>query len=251
MPETETPPAAQTLPPVDPKIARMEAELADQKRLVNQLASQMPRPQAPPQSGVNMDDLNKEFYKNPVTTAAAIAAQAANEAIARHGQNGMDTLVQVAKDKAREQSKNPELFDKYSAEIEARVKATVDPQFHSNMNVWLSSANISFGEHMSEIRDAVRAEKPASPAIKISEGGPAAAGGQQAPALKGAAEGLSADEREMARNMDISPEQYAHGKEAVEKQAAKGPSSWDKYVTFSSKEARRTARATKRAAAAK
>jgi hypothetical protein len=242
----------QELPPVatrvaDPAVTQLQADLAEQRRITQQIQSQIqqPRQQNNPTS---MDELNRQFFKEPITTAAAIAQQAANEAIARHGQNGQETLVLLARDKARE--RNPELFDKYATEIEQRVKTTVDPQFHSNVNVWLSSLNMSIGEHVAEIREAARQLDPAkqAPAVKVSEGGPAIPNGAQPNAPKGAASGLTAEELTMAKNLDISADDYAAGKKFYEGQNKKGPSSWDDVVTFSSKDMRRKERAKRTAA---
>lgn len=240
------PPVEQQLPPVDPRIAQMQADLQEQRRLTQQLQQNMPK-QPTPQN--NLDDLNRQFFKDPVTSAVAIARQAAAELQQSQGANAHETLVGVAQDQARKT--NPELWDKYHTEIVEKVKAQVDSQFHTNSTVWSSALDMAIGRHINDIRDAVRAEKPQAPAIKISEGGPAIGGGRPAAAPTGAAEKLTAEERQMAKDLDISPESYAAGKDAYDNQSAKGKSSWDDYVTFSSKDSRRKARAAKRAVAAK
>lgn len=245
-PVVVTPPPEQQLPPVDPRIAQMQADLQEQRRLTQQLQQNMPKP-ATPQN--NLDDLNRQFFKDPVTSAVAIARQAAAELQQAQGANAHETLVSVAQDQAKKA--NPELWDKYFSEINESVKGRVDPQFHTNVTVWSSALDMSIGKHINDIRDAIRAEKPAAPAIKISEGGPVASGGRPAAAASSAAEKLSPEERQMAKDLDISPEAYANGKTAYEDQSAKGKSSWDDYVTFSSKDSRRKARAAKRAAASK
>lgn len=239
-----------TPPPVDPKMARVEADLAETRRMVESLRQnqQRPGPQAQPQAP-DMDELNKRFYKEPVTTAAAIAAQAANEAIQRHGLNGQDTLISVAKDQARK--KDPDLWDKYVDEIVTIVNSTVDPQYRQNVGVWEFARDKAFGAHYAEIREeGIKAQTNRAPNVRVGEGGPSQPNGHQPSAPKGAVDKLSPDEREMAKMLDITPEAYASGKEHIENQSRKGPSSWDKVVTFNSRERRRQLNA-KRTAAAK
>lgn len=245
VPANELPPVAQPAAPSAAQV-RMETELAETRRMVTNLQNQMPKPQAS-----SMDDLNRQFFKEPVSTATAIANQAANEAVQRMNQNNSpahETLVMVVRDKVRD--RNPELFDKYKDKIDLRVKTTVDPQFHSNIQVWEAAYNMTIGEHFNDIRDL---ERPANraPAVKISEGGPGMPS-NAAPAASASREtDLSPEERQMVKNLDISPEQYIAGRDAIDKQAKKGPSSWDPFVTFSSKDKRRKAHAARRAAAAK
>lgn len=239
-----TPPVA---PVVDPKVTALEADLAEQRRMVTNLTSQFQRTQQPTQQST-MDDLNRQFYKEPVTTAAAIAQQAAREIFQQQGQNGHETLIAVAKEQARK--RDPELFDKYQTQIQARVNLT-DPQFHSNIQVWNSAFDMAMGAHMDEIRDEIRKKSPQAPAIKISQGGPDIPNGQQGQAPKAGGSNLSPEELQMAKNLDISPESYAKGKEDYDNQSDKGKSSWDGLVTFSSKDSRRLKRAQQLAAAKK
>lgn len=243
----EVVPPNQQLPPVppqpDPRVTKLEQDLAEQRRMTQQLQQQMPKP-TPPQR-TNMEELNAQFYKEPTTTAYAIAQQAAREVIQQHGQNGQETLVQVAKQQAR--GREPELWDKHEPEINEIVRTTVDPQFHSNVSVWNFALDKVIGSHISDIRQALRDTQPGSPAIKVSDGGPAAPGGVAAQPLKNQGPALSDDEKEMAKMLDISPEQYSRGKVDYEGQNKKGPSSWDDHVTFSSKDTRRKARAERNA----
>lgn len=244
-------PNEQQLPPVDPKLTKLEQDLAEQKRVTQSLQASLNRQQTPPpQPGtVSIEDLNKQFFKDPVTTAVAIAQQAAAEAVARSGEVNFDTLVGVARDKAR--AKNPELFDKYADEIAQTVNTTVDRQFHTNSTVWENAAHIAYGKHMNEIRDLARQTQPQASAIRVSEGGPVAPGGHQPEAPKGAASKLSDEELTMAKRLNVDPELYAKGKADYDNQPDKGKSSWDTVVTFDSRDKRRIERAKRRAAAAK
>lgn len=253
MPEpVVVPPVNAELPPVDPRMQRLEADLAEQRRMTQQLQQNQQR-QTPQSNQPDMQALNNQFYKEPVTTAAAIAQQAANEAIMRERQNntaGQETLIQLAQDQSR--AKDPELWDKYKDEIVAIVNSTVDPQYRVGKSVWDFARDKAFGAHMTEIREAaIQANPNRAPNIRVSEGGPAQPNGHQPQAGKGAADKLSDDEKSMAGNLGISHEAYAKGKEYIEGQASKGPSSWDKAVTFNSRERRRADRAKRTAAAAK
>lgn len=251
-PVVQDPPAA-GLPPVDLKLVQAQAEVAEARRIADQLTRQLgqQRQQAPLSNQPSIDDLNKQFYKEPVQSTVAIVNQGIADALRQHGQAGFDTLIEVAKDKVR--TKNPELFEKYKSEIEMTVSSTVDKQFHTNINVWDNAANIVYGSHMSEIRDMARQNDPTkqTPAIRVSEGGPSTAGSHQGALPKGEASKLSTEELKMARDLDITPEAYQEGKTAYENQSTRGKSSWDGLVTFSSKDARRVERAKRRAAAAK
>lgn len=240
-----------TPPPVaDPRIARLEADLAEQRRMTTQLQQNQPKPN---NGQPDMEALNRQFYKEPVSTAAAIAHQAANEAIARERQNntaGQETLIHLAQSQSRE--KDPELWDKYKDEIATIVTSTVDPQYRVGKSVWDFARDKVFGAHMTEIREeAIKANPNRAPNIRVSDGGPSQPTGHQPQGGKGAADKLSDDEKDMARKMDLSPEQYAKGKEYLEGQANRGKSSWDQAVTFNSKDRRRQLNAKRTAAAAK
>lgn len=222
------------------RLARLELELAEQRRMTTQLQSQLTRP--PAQAAPNTSDLNRQFFQDPVTSAQAIARQAAQEQMQQFGAGHMETLIETCRMQARQG--NEEIFDRYANEIEARV-AQAGPQFQANINVWKSAVNMVKGEHMRELIDAARQAQPQAPAIHISrEGGPAAPSVAGQPAAK--AEELTAEEKKMAKSLGIDDDMYRAGKAYNEKQNGDfdpiGASSWDKVVTFDSRQKRREKR---------
>jgi len=252
---TTTPPAESSvsIPPVDPQITALQAEVAKSRRDMDELKKRLtPAPPQPPlqmpppnaQPPMDATQLKAEFFRNPLELSTAIAQRAAAE----QNQVNYDTLREVARKAARDQ--DPEVFDRFETEINLLLANTVQPQFHTNVNVWKNAFNQVRGQHIPEILEMKKQtppnESPRGPAVHVShEGGPAAPN-RAAPAP--AQEGLNADEKAMAKRLGITEEQYLQGKKDYDNQSEKGPSSWDKYFTFSSKDRRRQERAARNAA---
>lgn len=252
----------EVIPPVpDPELARMRVELDKKTRDIESLKKlvmvqpqqQQQQYQQQPQPAANMDELNKQFYKEPVKMAADIATAVAQRAVQEMGQNvanaSYDTLKQSAKQLARNQCKNPALFDKYAGEIEAKVMQT-HAQYHTSATVWSTAYSNVMGEHMDDI---VTEAKQAvgnggSPAVHISnQGGPQNSRAAQPQAV---AEKLTDDERHVAKKLGLTDAEYSKGKKAYatqEKLASKGSSSWDPYITVDTKKLRKSQKEAKRA----
>lgn len=236
----------QNQPQVDPRVARLEQELQEQRRLTNNLSTVLSRNVPQQNNGQNpsREDMQRQFYADPINSTQAIAAQAAREAVQQYGAGHMETLVATAREQAR--SSDPELFDRYIAEIEGNV-ALAGPQFAANTNVWKSAFNMAKGQHMNEIRDAARQQNPQAPAIHVSrEGGPGVPNVPQGPAPRVAE--LNEDQKRTAKKLGITEDMYRQGIEYNDKQTdldfnPLGPSSWDKVITFDSREKRRNERA--------
>jgi hypothetical protein len=235
-------PQQQQAAPPDPRTIRLEQELAEQRRLTNNLANVLNRNQ-PQNNQPSREDMNRQFFQDPITSTQAIAQQAVREVTQQFGESHMDTLIALARDRVRAQ--DPELFDRYLPEIEGRV-ALAGPQFRTNINVWESAFNMVKGAHLNELRDQVRQQQPQAPAIHVSrEGGPAQPNVPQGPAPREVA--LSDEEKKMAKKLGITEDMYRTGKQQNDNQtdlefAPLGPSSWDKVITFDSKEKRRSER---------
>lgn len=248
-------PPAEPLPPVaqaavgappDPRVAQMESDLAETQRVVRALQQGAGQPPQTRQASPDESELNRQFYRAPVASTAAIAQQAVQDALRQHGAGYMDTIIESAKQQVR--GADPDIFDKYEAEIRARVAQT-DAQFHANTNVWKSAFDMVKGAHMREIVEAARPATPAAPSVHISrEAGPGTPSGRQ-PTDPSAASKLSPEELSMAKGLGVSPDAYAAGKEHYDKQTSRGPSSWDTKITFDSETRRREARDKRRLAA--
>ncbi len=208
------PPAA--APATDPAIKALEAKIAEQGNQLSAVtralqsrpaATSAPATQPPAQ---NKEQLRQEFFKEPMDMAAAIAYRAAQDVMSQGQGQTIETLKQIARDKVR--SQDPDLFDKYSHEIDAMVAQNTAPQFHGNINVWQSAANMVYGAHRREI--AAEPAKPGAPAVHIKDG-PAAPNTRQAsPPPK---QQLTEDEKRVARGLGLSEEAYLRGKNRIEK----------------------------------
>jgi hypothetical protein len=242
---SELPPATPQRQAEDPELVRLRGEVAKQKQdfeALKQRVSAPPAPAAQPSGQLSPAEMAREFYKDPIGSAAAIAQRVVNDQLQQQGHQGYDTLVQVAKDKAR--SRDPKLFDKYYLEVEAAVSST-PKQFHQNVTVWENAFNMVRGNHIDEIlSERAAAQPPANqaPAVHIREGGGPASPSVR-PGQAAEEETLSVDEKRVARKLDLSDEQYLAGKKHLEGQNDPvrdpvGKSSWDAQITFSSKDRR-------------
>ena len=255
---SDLPPVAPAKPAEDPELARLRAAVDKGNRDLEEMKRRFTAPLAPAATVQPMSsaDMAKEFYKDPVGHAVAIANKVMDERAKANGDPNRETLIQIAKDHVR--AKDPAVFDKYYLEIDAAVN-TVAPQFHGNINVWENAFKMARGNHIDEIlAERGEAAKKAqgngdSAALHIREGGGPASPSAR-PAQPAAGTELSQDEKRTARKLGLTEDQYKAGKAHLEGQndpvrSPVGPSSWDKYITFSSRD--RKARLRKEAAAAR
>lgn len=238
----------------DPEVTRLRQELDQQrqttKNIMDRLAAASPPVATPVVPGQpNKKDLEKQFFSAPLESTAQIARDVA-EAVAKRGMDEMsgqfETLKAVARDKVR--AGDAEIFDKYVMEIEAKVYS-LPQNFHTNIQVWQNAFNLVKGEHLSEIRSSVAPPAPNAPSVHVStDGGPAAPSRN---ALAPSKEKLTDEEHQWAHNFGLSDDEYRAGKEHIANQNARGPSSWDAYITTDSRQKRKEERknANRRAAA--
>jgi hypothetical protein len=258
------------LPPApgkDPALARLEVDLARERdnnaRLTSALNTrQVPQQPAPPAvqgPDQQLRDMNRRFYENPVGHSVTIAQEAARAVVGELAQAQHPTLVQAARAQVR--ATDPELFDKYAPEIEAKV-ASLQPQWHTNATVWQNAFTITKGERLNEIA-AARAvapdpNAPQAPALHLrDQGGPARPNTPAQPALSNKTK-LTVQESEWARKFDMTDEAYARSRDRTFQQEAENPlnsmkkmSLFDGAVTFSSDQKRKDARDARRKAAAR
>jgi hypothetical protein len=247
---TPAPPAPLTeqLPPASPKqgedpaLQRLQSEMNKLREQTNRTLQQFQQP-APsnPQPPPDKKSLEKEFYTDPIRHSADIAATVAqgitNRAMQEMG-GTFETLREVAKSQVR--SEDPELYDKYSMEVETQV-ASMAPQYHTNINVWKSAFNVVKGNHLRDILAEQQQNGNKSPAIHLSQdSGPSQV--QNRPPAASQKPKLTDEEKQWARNLKVSEEAYQQGKEDLENQNVRGKSSWDQYVTFDSQDVRRRKR---------
>lgn len=208
----------------NPDIERMSQELQESKaeveRMRNALRAAPATTQAPPQNLPTKQDLETAFFKDPLGFSAAIATHAASN------NPSMDTLIEVARREARGEGEDAEIFDKYYTEIEQQV-ASLAPQFRTNVHVWRNAFRIVAGAHMRDILNERRGS--VAPAIRIKDG-PAAPNTREASAPSPIK--LTPEQENMARQLHLTPDEYRHGMEVLEKQASKGPSPWDEVITI-------------------
>ncbi len=220
-------------PPEPNELDAMKAQLAAQSRKVQELEgalrSKSPSvPQPPPSQAPDPKALENEFWKNPVGITAAIVQRGVQEAVQQSQGQNFELLRQLAKNQAR--SADQELFDKYEAEIEAKV-GQVHPQFHTNPTVWINAFNVVKGEKMQEILRE-RREGPVAPALRIPKDGPAPPSPKAPP--EPSKRELTPEQLEVARRLKLTEDQYRAGLEHYERQSDTGKSSWDEVLTFDS-----------------
>jgi hypothetical protein len=218
------------------EVARLRQHAAQQP-VVQMQPAQQPAGQPP-----SKEDIEKIFWKDPLPMVDAIARRAAWETEQRVHASGADTQRQVARDKAREA--DPEVFDKYALEVE-RMVAQVAPQFQGNLNVWQNALNMVRGQHVDEIF-AMKLEKKGDqvnePSRSQGNDGPAKPSPRQPTPPK--ATPLTDDQKEVARGLHLSEEEYRRGVDRYANQ----DKHWPKHVTFSSEQRRRDAVAANAAA---
>lgn len=255
------PPApAGAAPQPDEATRRMQAQLEATRQQVATLQRQVMAQPAPPQGGgYDKKALEREFIQNPLDMSAAIAQRTVQEAMQQFGAQGYDTQVEMARSLAR--NSDQAFFDRYQAEIEGTV-AQVAPNLRINSTVWKNALQMVKGQHADEMIAAARATPSGdgaeggnrSPAVHVKAGSGPAAPSKAAP--QAAATKLSEEEAKFAKRFKMDHAQYLKGKEENLAQSdfimdPLGKSSWDKYVTFDSRDKRRSDREKRLAATGK
>ena len=264
--ENQLPPAPGAKPPQeDPELTRLKGEVAKHKATLDDVLRRVAAPPAAPAPAASGNpptetELNKQFYQAPVKHTMELATHVAQQVLRDAVEGSQATLITVAKNEARGSDPiGQKIFDKYASEIETTAMSA-DPKFRANVMVWKNAVSYVKGLHMTEIMQEFYGQQPQAeptnraPAVHIKEGGgpgqPSARPGQ-APK----AEELSADEKMVAKKLNISEDQYRAGKEHYNNQNDQrfdpvGPSSWDKPFpgglmsppTFSTKALRKSQR---------
>ena len=218
----------------DSGLAALQKQLKEQGEEVGRLkqaVKQAPQPKQEQQLQTqppSKDDIEKMFWKDPLPMMDAIAKRAALETEQRVMSSTIDTQVELARDKVK--AANEELFADYEVEIEQMV-AQVQPQFRGNINVWQNAVKMIKGAHMDEIMAKKQAKE--APANKTVSDGPASPSTRTAPAPKD--KPLSDEQREVAKGLHLTDDEYRRGQKRYENQSAE----WAKVVTFSSEDKRR------------
>ncbi len=228
LPDPEAP--TSDAPQPDPAIARLEAQIrATQEHLDSLRSAVTARPPAQPgPPGPTKEDLEKQFWKDPLGSVAAIAGHVAGQvaqATRQQDSGSRETLIEVARQQAR--AANPELFDQYYPEILALVQ-TMPPEARTNVNVWHNSRDVVFGRHIGDI--SVKKSAASSNGDGLIPPSPKPAPAPPKPKLDEA-------EARMARNLGLSEEQYLAGKEAYADQSNKWPLTFSGTASGSRKRA--------------
>lgn len=225
---------------VSSELDRMRQDIAGIRDAVQNRPVLPPQPPAPDAGTPDVRSIEKEFWKNPLTVTAAISQHAVAQALqATQGQTH-DTLVEVAKQQARNRlsSDDADLFDAYKGEIE-QVVGTLAPQFQTNVNVWSNATTTVFGRHIADIVK-IKAKKNGAPSPSGDGPAPPSTKGAPAPVKTP----LTPEEKQWAKNWDITEDEYRHGKEILDDQ----DKHFEEVLTFDSK---RKARKERERAAAK
>lgn len=235
-------------PEGDDPVTKLTRVVEQQQQDLQALRRQMPPapPSVAPQVPQTPDKkaIEKQFWENPLDMVAAISQHAVQSAIAQHGQVGQDTLVETAKQQVR--NLDPEVWDKFYIEIEAKVSEAVQPQYRGSVNVWRNAFNLVKGEHVTEIVK-MKSAKPAAPSA--SGDGPAPPSPKAAPAPK--EDPLTPEQKDIARRFGLTDEDYRRGQANYGNQPGKTlPSSWDQVITFDSEAKKREERNARRKAPA-
>lgn len=212
-------------------VDKLAAQLNDLTAGVNQLQAamaqaQQPKPVAAPQP--TKEEINKEFFKDPITQVAQVSNLVAQNAMGQVHAAVMPALERVARDSIR--GTDSETFDLYQAEIEANV-AKVHPSQRGNPDVWQAAFDMVKGKHVNDIIAAKAKSKPPT-AADGKRDGPAPPSPRESPAPK--VEALNDEERDFCKKFKITEEAYRRGAKRYDSQSDTGPSSWDEFVTFDS-----------------
>lgn len=238
-------PGSGAVEPQDEGLAALQRQLREQGEEVNRLRQAVkvqPKSEQPAQPAPQSKEaIETMFWKDPLPMMDAIAKRAAYETEQRIQANTLPTQIATARDKIR--SADPEVFDLYNSEIEAAVNG-VQEQFRGNLNVWQNAFNIVKGQHSEEIIAARIEKNKGTPAVTNQPtDGPAAPSSRQPPPPK--EKPLNAEELEVSSGLGLTPEEYRRGKDRYNNQDRE----WNKVITFSSVQKRKTDAAAKRKSA--
>lgn len=211
-------------------------EIAELKRKHEQLTqmiqnfkpAQPAAPASPVAPPVSPEQMEQNFWKNPVGSSAAIATWVAQQNL-KQLQEGqipiIDSMVSmVRKEMVRE---HKELFDAYGSEIESIVN-NVELQYRTNPNIWQHAIDTVRGKHFEELagKRQVKNNSSAAPGL------PGTATGQQR------APQLSPEESLIADIYKLSPAEYLEGKKMITDPVAQA-AAWDNVLTRDSDVAKR------------
>jgi hypothetical protein len=203
----------------DPALARLEAQIRSTQEHLDSLRSavvnRQPTPSTPPPvANPTKEELERQFWKDPLGSVAAIAGHVAGQvaqATRQQDSGSRETLIEVARQQAR--AVNPELFDQYFPEILALVQ-TMPVEARTNVNVWHNSRDVVFGRHIGDI--SVKKPTPVSSTDGLTPPSPRPPAAPPKPKL-------NEQEAIMAKKLGLSEDQYLAGKEAYADQANKWP----------------------------
>lgn len=222
------PPADTELDALKKKLEQQAGEIGKMKEAFASQPIQAQNPPLQPQQPGRPDpkEIEKQFWKDPLNTTAAIAQQVAREMVGGLAASSHDNQVATAKMIAMQDPANKKIYDRYAVDVEAKL-ATVAPQFRTNPTVWTNAITMVKGEKMEEIMK----ERGGAPAARINDGpsSPSSRPAPPSPTTK-----LTPEEQRMARNLKLTDEQYSRGKARYENQEK----SWGDVVTFDSLEKR-------------
>ncbi len=217
--------------PTGPSTEDLQAQLDRTREEIDRLKAAPVAPAAPAQPGQPMtrEELEKRFWQDPLGFSRAIAQQAVAEDRKAQGSGTVETLRSLAREKVRGTDEvTQQFFDKHEAEVEELVR-TVPNNDQANVQVWINAFNVIKGRHVQELVGSMHPSKPPDGPSPSSPSMPAP------PKVTP----LSEDERQVAKGMGISEEDYRVGKETYADQDR----SWPTVLTFSSEDARRAAKA--------
>lgn len=212
------------------RLAQQDTELSTLKQTLQQRPA--PQPQQPQQKQPTKQELEKEFWADPLGKLGELAQVVRNNTLAEVQAMQHEPLTDLAKQKARET--DPEVFDALEVQVLAKIQ-DIPKQYHTNTTLWVNALNQVKGENLDkvmEIRGKGGQRQPHSP------DGPAPTSPRNLPVTK---KTLLPDEAEIARKMKLTPEQYLRGKEFYANQE----DMWKGVVTFDSQFDRRTVDARK------
>lgn len=235
-------------PTSDPALQRMQADLQRMSEQQQAMLSRMQPAAQPSNAQPTQADLDKQFFKAPTQTVLNVTDALVQNRMQQMNQATFDTLRDVARKAAREG--HEELFDLYATEIDLAVNEV--PQFyHTNINTWKMARDKVFGGHILDIRNKAIEESKKAPAVHIGPGGPSS-GTPRSPQAGRDPNKFNPDpvmtelgpryERDVARGLGLSEEEYCAGRAHIAGQAFKGPSSWDPHITFDSAQRRKELR---------
>lgn len=208
------------------KLMEEMRELRDQVKATQQTSQTSPSPPAaPPPTGrpLTREEMEQQYWKDPLSSTAAIAQHAANS-IARQFQEGLGPSMQALEEIAKQEARKIDsaTFDKYLPQIEAKM-SLAPKQFRSNPQTWKNAFNAVRGENFEEISKGRQAAPPGT-----TDGPGMSAPRRTHSTTPGSS--LTEEELAIAKKLKISAKDYEHGKQLVNDQG----NAWNSVFTFES-----------------